>query len=297
VDANTRAIGLVLLSMVGFAVSDMFIKLGARTMPVAELILAMGAGGAVIFAALAVRAGDPLWSPAFLHPVVLLRNTAEIIAAFGMVGALALAPLSLVSAITQATPLLVTIGAALVLKETVGPRRWIAIFVGLGGVLLILRPDGGGPAAGALLALLAAVALATRDLSTRGVPASTSNLQLATYGFGATGVAGAVALLLSGGAVMPDAAGAGMLLGAIVSVALGYFAITAAMRSGEVSLVIPFRYTRLIFAGGLGIVVFGERPDAWTLTGAAIVIGSGLYVIWRERQLARSPLPNPAASR
>ncbi len=284
-----RAIGLVLLSMVGFALSDMFIKIAARTIPVTELILAMGVGGTLIFATLAIRAGDRLWSPAFRHPVVLLRNGAEIIGAFGMVGALALAPLSLVSAITQVSPLVVTIGAALVLKETVGPRRWIAVLVGLGGVLLILRPDTGGPAEGALLALLAAVALATRDLSTRRVPASTTNLQLATYGFAATAAASAPVLWLSGGAVIPDTQGVAVMTGAILSVALGYFAITAAMRTGDVSLVIPFRYTRLIFAGGLGILVFGERPDALTLIGAAIVIGSGLYVIWRERQLARRP--------
>lgn len=294
---QSRAIGLVLLSMASFAMGDMFIKFATRTVPVTEIIFIMGLGGTILFAGLALRAGDPLWSPAFRHPVVLLRNFAEIVAAYGIISSLSLAPLSLVSAITQVTPLLVTIGAALVLKETVGPRRWIAILVGLGGVLLILRPETSGPALGALLALLAAIALAARDLCTRGVPASTTNLQLASYGFAAVTVAGALMMGGSADAILPDPLNWAVLLGAILATALGYFTITAAMRTGDVSLVTPFRYTRLIFAGLLGVVVFGERPDAMTLIGAVILIASGLYVIWRERQLARSPFPKPAASR
>jgi drug/metabolite transporter (DMT)-like permease len=78
-----------------------------------------------------------------------------------------------------------------------------------------------------------------------------------------------------------------MLIGATAGAAVGYYAITSAMRLGDVSMVAPFRYSRLVFALVIGILLFGERPDAWTLIGAAIVIVSGIYVFARERQLAR----------
>lgn len=271
--------------MASFAVSDMCIKYAAQSLPVAQIIFVTGLGGVAIFLVLARHAGTRLCSPAFLHPVVLLRNTAEVFAAVCMVGALALAPLSLVAAITQANPLMVTAGAALFLKEKVGPRRWIAVVVGFAGVLLMLRPNASGISIGAILALGAAAALATRDLSTRRVPPSTTNLQLAVYGFGVITIAGGGLMVIMGGAVWPGAFAWTMLIGAILTLTGAYFAITSAMRVGDVSLVTPFRYSRLIFAMGLGIVVFKERPDLVTLIGAAIVIGSGLYVFLRERKM------------
>ncbi len=284
--APSRAIGLVLLSMAAFALSDMFVKFAAATLPVGQIVLLTGAGGLLIFAALALRAGDALISPAMRHPVVLARNAAEILAVYGMITALALAPLSLVAAITQVNPLLVTVGAALILKEHVGPRRWTAVLLGLAGVLIILRPDTGGASSGAWMALLAASALAARDLATRGVPPETSNLQLATWGFATVTLAGAV-MVAVGGTAPVGPWEAFVVVAAMLTMALAYFAITAAMRTGEVSLVIPFRYARLLFATALGVVVFKERPDAATLIGAAIVIGAGLYVFRRERQVSQ----------
>jgi len=274
--------------MVSFALSDMFIKFAAATLPVGQIILLSGLGGTLIFATLARHKGDALISPALRHPVVLARNGAEIVAVSSMISALALAPLSLVSAITQANPLLVTVGAALILKEQVGPRRWTAVLLGLVGVLIILRPDTGGASTGALMALIAAIALAARDLATRGVPEATSNLQLATWGFASVTLGGAVMVGLGSGMEPVDGWEAFVLIGGLITMAAAYFGITAAMRSGEVSLVIPFRYARLIFATALGIIVFKERPDAATLIGAAIVICAGLYVFRRERVVSKS---------
>jgi drug/metabolite transporter (DMT)-like permease len=71
------------------------------------------------------------------------------------------------------------------------------------------------------------------------------------------------------------------------------FSITSAMRVGDVSAVTPFRYTRLVFALVIALLVFGERPDAWTLIGAAIVVASGLYTFWREAQRARLVASRP----
>ncbi len=207
------------------------------------------------------------------------------------VSAIALAPLATVSAILQATPLAVTLGAAVVLKAPVGWRRWTAILVGFAGVLLIVRPGASGVDLGAILALLAVFGLAARDLATRAVPASVSSMVLATYGFASVIPAGAILLVFSGGAVMPDRAAALTLLGALIVGVFAYYAIVAAMRVGDIAVVTPFRYTRLLFALVIGVTVFHERPDAPTLVGAAIIIATGLYTLIREARLARRQRP------
>jgi len=111
-----------------------------------------------------------------------------------------------------------------------------------------------------------------------------SNFQLGIYGFAAMVPTGAGLLLWQGGAIVPSAAALALLCGAVVVGVGAYWALTVAMRAGEVSVVTPFRYTRLIFALILGVLVFGERPDAMTLTGSAIVVAAGLYTLMSGRR-------------
>jgi drug/metabolite transporter (DMT)-like permease len=210
------------------------------------------------------------------------------LATVGFVSALALIPLSTLSAVIQANPLLVTLGAAFFLGEAVGWRRWLAIFVGLFGVLLIIRPGTAGVRRQSIwLAVVAAVGLSLRDLATRPVPRTVPTTLLASYSFRLRGAWRAPDHPLPragpSGARGAGLAGAGHPLGLVA-----IFSITAAMRVGDVSAVTPFRYTRLVFALVIAFFVFGERPDAWTLIGAAIVVASGLYSFWREAQVRRA---------
>jgi drug/metabolite transporter (DMT)-like permease len=168
----------------------------------------------------------------------------------------------------------------------VGPRRWAAIGLGLLGVLIMLRPDEAGGITGTALALLAALGLAARDMTTRLAPPEAPSLQLAVLGLAWALPVGLVLVPLTGGVSGFSGAPAAFALGAAVFNMVGYLAITAAMRSGEVSVVAPFRYTRLLFSLFIAVLFLGERPDAPTLIGAAIVIGSGLFVFWRERVAA-----------
>lgn len=282
-----RAIALMVAAMASFALSDLFIKYATRTMPVAEVILYMALLGTLIFAALTRRAGLPVLSPLFFQRTVLMRNTAEVIGATCMLAALASASLSLVASITQAMPLVVTAGAAIFLGHRVGPRRWIAVLVGLAGVLLILRPGALEVSAGALFAIGATLGLGARDVITRLVPPGIANVQLATYAFAVMIPVGLVLVALSPGTDRPGAIETAHVVAATLSAAVAYYAITAAMRIGDVAAVSPFRYTRLLFALLLAMIFLGERPDLLTLVGAAIVIGSGLFVLLRERQVAR----------
>lgn len=284
---NLRGSALMVLAMAGFALEDMFIKRLSGDLPVGQILMLLGAGGAVIFGLAALSRGHALLSRDLLTWPVMLRNLGELIGTIGFVTAIALTPLSSASAILQATPLAVTLGAALFLREQVGWRRWSAILVGFAGVLMVIRPGLSGFEPASLFAVQAVVGLAMRDLATRAVPHTVTSMQLSSYGFATIVPAGALLLWLSGGAVSPSAANWRDIAFALLLGVAAYYAIVAAMRVGEVSFVTPFRYTRLIFALVIAVLIFDEQPDALTLVGAAIIIASGLYTLLRERRLRR----------
>ena len=282
---NLRAIALMVLSMAGFAIEDMLIKYIALEMPTGQFLMLIGAGGALIFTLMAWRQGQAVLSADFLQPTIIIRNLGEVIGTLGFVTALVLTPLSSASAILQATPLAVTLGAALFLREAVGWRRWSAILIGLCGVVAVIRPGLEGFEPASLFAVLGVIGLATRDVATRATPATISSLVLSAHGFGMLVPAGAFLLWISGGAVAPSVQGYGLLFAALIIGVSAYYALTLSMRLGDVAVVTPFRYVRLVFALFIGVTVFHEQPDAWTLGGAAIIILSGLYTFFRERQL------------
>lgn len=293
---NLRGAALMTLAMLGFAGEDMFVKMMAGALPTWQIIAILGVGGATVFGALTVLRGQRLLTRAYFSRAVLLRNLGELVGTVGFVTALALTPISSASSVLQATPLAVTLGAALFLGEPVGWRRWSAILAGFLGVLLVIRPGLDGFDINSLFAVQAVVGLAIRDLSTRRVAAGISAFQLSFLAFLTLIPAAAVLSLVSPRPpVMPEPEVWGMTAGALVLGVFSYYAIVAAMRVGEVSFVTPFRYFRLLFALGVGFVVFGERPDALMLLGAAIIVGSGIYTVLRERAVWRERKHRPAA--
>ena len=283
---NFKGKARMTLAMLGFALADTFIKLTLGALPVGQVIAVFGFGGALIFGGWAAMRGEKVFDWSIFTLPFWLRLASEVVGTVCFVMALALIDLSLLSAIIQANPLLVTLGAAFFLGAKVGWRRWVAILIGLVGVLIIVRPGMAGFEVATLWAVGATFGLVGRDLATRAIPASVSTLLLAAWGFVAAGVAGLGILAVTGGVAMPDLNLSLLLAGALVCALVAYYSITAAMRIGEIAVVTPFRYTRLVFALILALAVFGERPDAPTLIGAAIVIATGLYTLWRERQVA-----------
>lgn len=284
---NLRAILLMVGAMALFALEDMFVKWVAADLPTGQILLLIGAGGTLVFAGLTHWQGKSVWSADVWHPAVLGRNLSEMAGTVGYITAIALIPLSTASAILQAAPLGVTFGAALFLGEKVGWRRWSAIALGFAGVLIVIRPGLEGFVPASLWAVLGVIGLTARDLFTRRVPPRISSLQISTWAFAAIIPLGAGMLLVSGGAVWPTGLQSLQLTGALGFTMAGYGALVAATRIGEISVVTPFRYSRLIFALVIGGLVFGERPDGWTLAGSALIIGSGLYTFAREQRLRR----------
>ena len=277
--ARLNAIGAawMIVAMAAFALEDALVKAVSDLLPVGPIMMLFGLGGAALFAIIARAQGDALMTPDVLSRAMRVRVYFEITGRLFYVLALALIPLSTATVILQATPLVVVACAALIFGERVGWRRWTAIGLGLMGVLIILRPGTGGFSALSLLAVAGMLGFAGRDLATRAAPRVLSNRQLGTLGFAMLGLAGVIVLSFTGGAHLPDARGWGFLLGCTCFGLIGYHALTAAMRTGEVGAVTPFRYTRLVFAMILAVTFLGERPGTAVLVGSALVVLAGVY--------------------
>lgn len=281
---NNRAALLMVAAMAGFAIEDVFLKRVAMVLPPGEVLVINGVLGGALFAAAAYYKGERVFSLDAFRGAPLIRNASEAVSALLYIYALAIAPLVMASALLQASPLIVTAGAALFLGETVGWRRWLSIIAGFIGVLIILEPwkQGFDPAGLAMLGCV--ITLAARDLVTRRMPVRIGTMSLSAWGFASIAPAGLVLMMIQGQSFVLPAQGQAMDLAmALITGVLGYYAVVAAMRIGEVSAIAPFRYARLVFASSLGILVLGESLATNVVIGSAVVVGSGLYVFGRER--------------
>ncbi|RDE22684.1 DMT family transporter [Motiliproteus coralliicola] len=276
----------MMLAMAAFAVEDMLIKAAAGSVSTGFVLALFGLGGTLVFSLLCFRQRESLLHPALLSTPILIRAVCEVVGRLFFVLAITLSSLSSASTILQATPLVVVLGAALLFNEQVGLRRWLAIVLGFVGVLLVIRPGLGSFEPASILAVIGMVGFAGRDLATRAAPSELSNRQLGVYGFFILIPTGVGLHLYNGQPVLLDSATAGLIGAAVVCGVVAYNALTIAMRTGEVSVVAPFRYTRLIFALILAALFFAERPDVATLAGGLIIVLSGGYTLIYNRKLA-----------
>ncbi|WP_411839544.1 DMT family transporter [Paracoccus sp. ME4] len=272
-------------AMAAFAVEDALVKAVAEILPVGQVMILFGLGGAALFAVVALQRGEALMTRDVMSRAMRIRVVFEITGRLFYVLALALIPLSTATVILQATPLVVVASAAMIFGERVGWRRWTAIGLGLSGVLIILRPGTEGFSALSLLAVVGMLGFAGRDLASRAAPKSLGTAVLGLYGFLALATAGLLFSLWRQEAFrVPDARTALLLTATIVVGTAAYSGLMKAMRTGAVSAVTPFRYTRLLFGLVLGIAMFGERLTPGTLLGSALVVLSGLFILWRGRR-------------
>ncbi len=277
----------MVLAMAAFAIEDMLVKAAAETVAIGLVLALFGLGGMLVFMVLTRRRGEAILHPALFSRPLLIRAGCEVIARLTFALAITLTALSSASAILQATPLITIIGAAFFFGERVGLKRWLAVAVGFAGVLMIIRPGLDTFEVTSLFAVIATLDFAGRDLATRAAPRVLSNMQLGVYGFFVLIPTGLAMLLYSGGGVQLDWLAGAQIAGAIFFGVIAYNALTIAMRTGDVSVVSPFRYTRLLFALLFGVFVFGEQPDAITLSGSLLIVLSGGYTLMHSRRAAR----------
>lgn len=271
-------------AMASFALVDMFVKLLSRTQSAGQIIAVSSFATLIVFSVWVWRDGGRLLTPLALNKPLLIRSAGEVIGSIGIVMALALAPLSSVAALGQAQPLAVTLMAALFLSENVGWRRWTAVFLGFIGVLIIMRPGFGAFDPNLLWVFLYIFGLAARDVASRALPPEVSTPFAVAWAMIPMTLAGAALMPFQGG--WHGIGGTTALLYAVLTLAVcvALWMITSALRTGEVSTVAPFRYTRILFALSIAFVVFGEVPDFWTWVGAVLIVGSGVYAFLRERR-------------
>ena len=214
--------------------------------------------------------------------LMIIRILAEIGTTVTFLTALKHMPLANVTAILQSLPLAITMAAAIFLGEPVGWRRWSAICLGFTGVLIIIRPGLAGFNSYSLLALAAVLLLTVREISTRQLD---KKIPTVTVALSTTlGITAFAALMLIGNEwAEVNFVSWSLIIAAAAAVTVATLLSVVAMRTGDIGFVSPFRYTSLIGAIGLGILLFGEWPDGMTLLGAVIIAFAGVYSLYREQ--------------
>ncbi len=294
---NLLAALTMMASMACFVLNDTAMKMMAGEVPLVQLLMLRGAITSVLVGGLAWRMGAFAARPSGRDwRLIALRTLAEIGATICFLTALFNMPIANVTAIIQALPLTITLGAALIFGERVGWRRLLAIALGFSGVMLIVQPWSDAFTIWSIYALLAVLCVTVRDLSTRRLSAATPSLFVTfVTSFAVMAVFGLVQL---GEPFAPmNGREAALVTIAAICIIGGYLFSIMVMRIGEISFSAPFRYTALLWALLLGWAVFGDWPEPPVLAGAGIVIASGLFMLYREARLARQKRPGPRPHR
>lgn len=282
---NLKGALLMTGSMASFTLNDTLVKLLAVEVPLFQIVFLRGLLTTVLLALTVAAFGRLNFRiPKGDRGKVALRTVFEIAAMVAFLVALVNMAIANATAILSAMPLVVTLGAALVFKEPVGWRRISAICVGAVGVLMIVQPGTDGFNIYSLLALASVLMVAGRDLATRSFSLGVPTLTVAVITAGAVGLFGGLLSLTEPWVALPLREVA-LLVASSICIIGGYVFSILVMRVGEVSATAPFRYTSLIFALILGLVVFGEFPNTLALCGAALVMATGVFTLVRERQV------------
>ena len=291
-DRPQLGIALIIFAMLVFALQDGITKHLATTYS-APQILWIRFSFFVVFALLYSMRTKPLRACLTSNvPVLQIIRSLLIVAEIGFfILAVRHLPLAETHALFATFPLMATAIAALFLKEPVGIRRWSAIVVGLLGVIIILRPGAAVIAPAALIALLCAFMFAGYQVITRLVSKYDDSETSVTY----MAVVGLIAMTALGPFFWktPDAEGWKWLLLLALTAALGHFLLIKALEFAPASLLQPFNFTLLVFASTVGYFAFGDVPDMWTVLGAIVIVGSGIYTVHRERKRGIKPPDQP----
>lgn len=283
--ANRVGIAWMVVAMTAFIGNDALVKSIGQRVPTAQLIVVRGVMAITLIALVAHRMGVLRRAAEVARGWVAVRAGCEGAGTFLYLAALFKLPLANATAINLSSPLIIALLAMVFLGERVDRLRWVAIAGGFTGVLLVIQPSAEGFNVYAWLCLLATLVYSVRDLLTRRIAPGTPSI-LVTLATAATVVAMALAVLLVEGWRPMQWRDVALLALASVFLSTGYYGVIAAMRHGEVSVVAPFRYTGLLWALVIGFVVWGDVPNALGWAGIALLIGSGLFMLHRQRMRA-----------
>jgi drug/metabolite transporter (DMT)-like permease len=297
-DRPFKGIALILLSTVFLGSSDVTSKYLSATLPAIEIAWIRFMVFALIMTP-AMIPGSPLFALKTGRPVFQLARGAVLLgSSLLFISGLHYLPIAEASATAFVSPLFVTALSIVLLSEKVGVRRWLATAAGLIGVLIILRPGTGAFHVAACFPIVSAFCWALTLIMTRMMSGRESSLTIMTW----SSIAGVMIMTALVPLVWIAPTWQAVMFGVLIGVAstVGQWIVVLAFRYADASVLAPFSYTQLVWVSILGFLAFGEVPSVWTISGAAIIVGSGLYTAHRERvrrsqllQAAGEPSPNP----
>ena len=280
---NLRGIVLMLLAMAALAVMDAAMKELVGRYPAIQVAALRG------WVSLPLILGWVLWSERSLATLVRVRwgwqigrGLLAVVMLTSFIYALGSMPLSEAYTLFFVAPLIITALSVPLLGEHVGPRRWAAVVIGFVGVIVVLRPGAVSISLATVAVLVAAVCYALNAVSVRILGRTDTTAAMSFWFIGVVAVA--AGLLALPGWQPVRVADAGWLALIAVTGALGQVWITGAFRCAPISVIAPFEYSTLFWGVALDVAIFGELPPPVVFAGAAVIVGSGLYLIHRERR-------------
>lgn len=291
-----RGIALMLCAVAVFACMDTLLKLLSAHYPPLQVSALRGFASLPFIVLPFLLTGRAAQLRARRPGMHVLRGLIMVVIMVGFIYAVRVLTLADAYAIFLSAPLMVTALAAVLLREDVGWRRWLAIAVGLVGAVTMLRPSGSSLITwGAVGAFVSAFAYACNAILLRVLTRTDSTASVALWSITVMSTAStALALLASGGWIAVRADDLAYIAGVGLTGAVAQMLLIEAFRSAPASVIAPFEYTALFWGITIDWVVWSALPSLRVLVGGAIVIGSGLFIIWRERQIALAP---PIAAR
>ncbi len=291
VAANRKGIIAICLAMGLFIANDALVKYVSASLPAAQLIFIRGlfATSLLLVAAVVMGALRPTapsltgaWQQLTQRPV-LVRAALDAFATMAYLTSLFHLPIGNASAINMAAPMFIALYAAVVWREQVSLGRWLAIATGFAGVLLIVQPAADAFNAWSLLCLFATMLHTARDLITRRIALTVPSILITLTTSTAVVLLTGPWSLLQGWEPI-NANQLGLLAGASVFLSAAYYMVIVGMRSGELSLVAPFRYTSLVYALLLGWLIWGDIPNAMAWSGIVLLVAAGLAMLRPARR-------------
>jgi drug/metabolite transporter (DMT)-like permease len=279
---NRIGIAWMILGMSAFIGNDAIMKAVGERLPAAQMIVVRGAMAIALMLLVAARMGALDRIRDVARGWVLLRASCEGVGTVLYLAALFHLPLANITAINLSSPLFIVVLAKVFLQERVDLARWLAIALGFAGVLLVVQPATDGFNVYAWMCLLATLIYAFRDLLTRKISSATPSILVTLATAGVVWLMAAVVMAFQGWMPMQGRELGWLSLSSLL-VSTGYYALIAAMRHGEMTVIAPFRYVGLLWAVLLGYFVWGTLPNAMGWCGIALLIGAGLYMVRQQR--------------
>ena len=279
--SNQRGIAAICGCMVAYTINDVLVKQILLTYPAGEVIFVRGVMCSLLIGAVAVAFGHTRQLTAAMSRLLAARSLCDGLSTAGFIAALAHMKLANIAAVLQIAPLLITALSVALYREVVGWRRWSAIGIGFFGALLVIKPIPSEFNIWAMVGAASALAAAVREIQTRQIGRAAPVLVVAFWGAIAITLCGAVFAvaedwrMFNGSELL-------QLFVAAVFVGIAIYLLALGFRDVDLSVVAPFRYGYLLTSGVGGFLVFREVPDGWTVAGAILIVGSGIYTLHRE---------------